>query len=294
MKVVLEGAGEIVTWNAPKSVGFTELKNAVTYGGLDEKIVRDMCPANAFRRSIHALEENRVIRKLSDSDDKLHFQFTEEYMSNDEFHYRKEADLILNKTTGIVHCSSYDLQKQAQDLIDSNIQTRTKSDVTRIVQKLFNDHGDLFPIREQGGAYFVPARHLGLCDKIEAMLMQIGGKLKRHELKESDTNKQNAVEMISDGIKDMITKYEKYMADMKSDDPKVLSKGMKRITEIRIKLNAYKDVLADYGDEISDTLKKITKGLIESASNGFGSGEADEDGVDINSELGELKELAHQ
>jgi hypothetical protein len=280
--IKLEGIGEIVSWTAPKVVSFMDLKNAVNGSGLDDKIVRDMCPANAFRRAIHHLEENRVIRKVLDADDKLHFQFTEEFLSGGEFHYRKECDLVLDKKSGVVFCTDSLLQAQAQGLVDIHIDTRTRSDVTRIVQKLFHDNGDLFPVRDAGGVYFVPERHAELSDRVEKMLMLIGGHFKRIDMANTERNEKNAAVMVRDSIHGMIADYRTYAEKLKSDDPKVMSKGMKRITEIRIKLDAYRDVLSGFDTSIESALAGITQDLVKMVTEGF------EGGLYVNAEGAEV------
>ena len=62
--------------------------------------------------------------------------------------------LILNKASGQVTCGLPGLAALAQAELDRCLEARTGADVTRVVQKLFERRADLFPIREQGGAYF--------------------------------------------------------------------------------------------------------------------------------------------
>ena len=74
--------------------------------------------------------------------------------------------LTLDKRTGRVTCDLPGLATLAQEHLDRAIEARTRSDVTRVIQKLFERHADLFAIRPQGGCYFVPARHGNFVDKV--------------------------------------------------------------------------------------------------------------------------------
>ena len=68
--------------------------------------------------------------------------------------------LALDKRTGAVTCDLPGLGTLAQEELDRATDARTGSDVTRVIQKLFDRHADLFPIRPQGGCYFGAIRSL--------------------------------------------------------------------------------------------------------------------------------------
>jgi hypothetical protein len=63
----------------------------------------------------------------------------------------------------------------AQEELDRCIAARTGSDITKVVQRLFERQADLFPIRPQGGCYFTPACHVAFIDKIQDLLNRVGG-----------------------------------------------------------------------------------------------------------------------
>ncbi|OWK40127.1 hypothetical protein FRUB_05046 [Fimbriiglobus ruber] len=48
-----------------------------------------------------------------------------------------------------------------------------------MIQKLFDRHADLFPVRPQGGCYFAPHRHAGFVDKVQVMLGRLNGQILR-------------------------------------------------------------------------------------------------------------------
>ncbi|HXD87325.1 MAG TPA: hypothetical protein VN641_12590, partial [Urbifossiella sp.] len=87
--------------------------------------------------------------------------------------------LTLDKRTGRVTCDLPGLATLAQEHLDRAIEARTGSDFTRVIQKLFERHADLFAIRPQGGCYFVPARHGNFVDKVQRFLGKINGQVLR-------------------------------------------------------------------------------------------------------------------
>lgn len=117
MTSALNGLGEIVSWTSPRSVTIDELRKAMVDANIDESLARDMRPSNAFRRAIKDMEEHRVIRQTLNDNEYLHFQFTSEYLRGGEFHYSKEAELMLHKSTGVVSCSNNELREMAQRMV---------------------------------------------------------------------------------------------------------------------------------------------------------------------------------
>lgn len=262
MNTELKGnLGEIVSWTSPRHVHINDLRSAMRLAGIDEEMAKDMAPSNAFRRAIHKLEENRVIRQTLNEKDSVYFQFTSEHLSNGEFHYAKECDVRLDKTNGVVHCTNSGLEYLAQQLVNEEINTRGAADITRIIQKLFNDCGDLFPLREAGGVYFVPENYKPLCESVEVMLNTIGGGMKRWEMGDSARNNENAAVAIKEAIEGMIKEYEGYAEDLDAEDSRKMAKAVGKINTIRMKLDAYRGILDAHSHDIDSAIEKVTTDL---------------------------------
>ncbi|MCP4507209.1 MAG: hypothetical protein GY826_12580 [Fuerstiella sp.] len=249
--------GEIVSWTSPKSVSIDDLRDAMIKAAIDTDMAKDMAPSNAFRRAIHKLEDNRVIRQTKNEKESVYFQFTAEHLSGGEFHYSKECEVRLDKKTGRVHCTDSTLRTLAQHHIDNEIKSRGAADVTRIVQKMFDDSGDLFPLRDAGGVYFVPEIHKSICESVEILLTEIGGSMKRWEMGASTRNTQNAAVAVRDTIMGMVVEYREHLKDLKSDDENKMAKAVQKINTIRFKLDAYGDVLDSYKDDVANAIKDV-------------------------------------
>lgn len=260
----LDELGEIVTWESPETVSFSAMKDAARDAGLDaDKFIREMLPRNAFKRACHQLDENRVIRVVTDVDDTMTFQFTKEYLSAGEFHYATEAFIELDKKTGNCTCTEIpSLGDEATRLVNEQMGKRSASDVTRLVQAIFRQNGDLIPIRRQGGAYFVPKRHETYADAVANFLSAIGGTMRRWEIMAGSKASESAAQSVRDEMERLCKDFRQTCEDItteSSDDVK--ERRYLRYRELSGKLDAYSDLLAGYAEECRSNLEDAKRDL---------------------------------
>ena len=82
---------------------------------------------------------------MGEDENTITFQFTQESRKGDHFEYALETMLSLEKATGKVSCPLPGLATLAQEELDRCIQARTGSDVTKIIQKLFEHRPTSLP-----------------------------------------------------------------------------------------------------------------------------------------------------
>ena len=240
--------GEILSWNCPRlSVRHLELIDALRAAGLDESVARELAPRHAFSRACKKLSDARIIRQVSEDASTITFQFTSEHKDGDRFEYDFETLLTLEKATGKVTCPLPGLATLAQEELDRCIAVRTGSDVTRIVQRLFERQADLFPIREKGGAYFCPQRHVAFVDQIQQFLGGINGRLARFPVPAGTPEGDRSVkEAVADGLAALIQDHEQAIAGFGEDTrPDTLERAAERIKTTRFKVEAYAEYLAE-------------------------------------------------
>lgn len=265
--------GEIVTWESPPNVTFQGLRDAMYKAGIEPDMARELLPRYAFSRAAKQLDDERVIKKAREDKDHIYFQFTREYFDKQAqtYEYSFEAMLRLNKTTGSVHCQDSNLAAMAHSLILQQMAQRTSSDVTRIVQKLFQNetkYGDLFPIRKQGGAYFVPAHYSHLSDRVESMMRSIGGTLTRWQITPSDANKKSVGETIRDAVQGVIEDYNKAIDDF---DPHSSTAHVKqglcdRVKQVQGMVVAYQNALEGHVNDLGVALAEAAQKLADKLS----------------------------
>lgn len=240
--------GEIITWTCTGvSIRHIDLIDALRDSGLDEGVARELAPRHAFTRACKKLSEQRIIRQVAEDAIHLTFQFTQESRRGDHFEYALETMLLLEKATGRVTCSLPGLASLAQEELDRCLANRTSSDVTRIVQKLFERQADLFPIREQGGAYFVPHEHASFVDRVQVFLDRLSGKLSRYPIPAGTPHGDKSVkEAVADGLAALIADHTQAIARFDEDTrPSTLERAAERIKQTRFKIESYACYLAE-------------------------------------------------
>jgi hypothetical protein len=240
--------GEIITWTCSGiTVNHLDLIQALRDAGLDEGVARELAPRHAFTRACKKLSDQRIIRSVTEDESSITFQFTQESRHGDRFEYELETMLTLDKKTGTVSCDLTGLATAAQEELDRCIAVRTGGDITRVVQKLFERHADLFPIRPQGGAYFCPAEHASFVDRVQGMLGRINGQMLRFPVPMgTEEGDRSVAEAVASGLATLIAEHqaavESFGADTRQD---TIERAADRIKTTRFKVEAYAALLAE-------------------------------------------------
>lgn len=247
--------GTIVSFNSPKQVSYEALKNGLTSAGLNEDLAKEILPHNAFRRACRSLTKNRVIDVVKDEPDEMTFQFTKKEYKHDHVDFDHERDVVVNKKTGVVSTSNYEFERQAQDLLNKELRTRHGSDITRLVHKIFDNHGgDLIKIRPQGGAYFVPQSHAYLVDQIRRFMEYIGGVLVNYEIGgASETTRESVAQNMYDHFQSLLKEFHDSCEDLTEDaSDAVKTRRQQTVEALKTKLQAYRDLMGDFANEIKE------------------------------------------
>lgn len=259
--------GEIVAWKAAGPHKFKHVVKSLEDAGLDPKVVRERLPRNAFARSLKELGKNKVVDVLSDDKDTMTFQFSGKQLDTEgkEILYSAEDFLTLTKDTGIVASKNQDLAKKAQDLVNENLVKWTTGDITSVIQRLFDQHADLIPVREQGGAYFVFASQLPFVDKIEGFLLKLGGKMKRFPVPEGSKAGDAAVQdSLTDYLAKLVADHEAAIENFDASTREgTFTEAAERINLTRTKIQAYAQLLTDQGKELLEGVDSANVRLAE-------------------------------
>lgn len=263
--------GTIVSWRVPKEVPIQALRDSLRSAGLDEALAGDMEPRNALRRALRDMKEGRVIRKLRQDGDCLYFQFTREFLDEREITYVKETELCLDEPTGAVSCEVAEIEQTASKLLAEHIAKRLTSDLTRLIQKLYEARGaDLIPIRPQGGAYFVPEVHVDLVKSTKMLLDAIGGKLHPWAVRLGcgDT-KESVADVMAEYLTELITEFRASCEDVNGGSRKdVQLRRQERVSELRQKLEMYRGLLGAFAEKIGGVINKAEEDLLKKLATG--------------------------
>ena len=238
--------GEVISWTCSGvTVNHAALMTALKEADLDANVARELAPRHAFTRACKKLSDQRIIRQVGEDESTVRFQFTAEHREGDKFEYQLETMLALDKRTGTVACDLPGLATLAQEQLDRAIDARTGSDVTRVIQKLFERHADLFPIRPQGGCYYVPQRHAAFVDKVQHFLGRINGQLLRFPIQAGTSEGDRSVkEAVAAGLAALIAEHrqaiETFGEDTRDD---TLTRAAEKIRKTQFKIQAYAEYL---------------------------------------------------
>ena len=258
--------GEVIAWACPGvSVTHSDLVAALDAAGLDPGVARELAPRHAFSRACKRLSDQRIIRPVAEDAASIKFQFTAESREGDRYEYRLETTLTLDKQTGAVSCELPGLATLAQEELDRCIAARTGSDITRVVQKLFERNADLFAVRPGGGCYFVPQRHAAFVEQIQDLLNRVGGRLLRFPvpagLPEGD---RSVTQAVADGLAAVVAEHRAAVAQFGTDTRgDTLERAAEKIRSTKFKLSAYAEYLAGERERLERAVAEAERELRE-------------------------------
>jgi hypothetical protein len=269
MSNALTELGVIVSWIPPKQdTTLAALWAAMRVANLDPALVKEMSPSVAFNRAIKEMDDKRIIRRVEVDGDNVRFQFTKEHLAGGELQYTKECDVNLDTTTGNVTCDDWRIQDAAQKLVDNHRAVRDPADITRLIQKIFDkDGGDLIPVRQQGGCYFVPASNTHLLGGIRVLLTEIHGVLNEWEVSgKSEATRTTVAANISDYMFELIDEFKaKCESVNEKTKESVLERRYQEIAVLSAKLEANQALMTDFAAIIRHELTEAQESFERAA-----------------------------
>jgi hypothetical protein len=256
--------GEIITWSCSGvSIRHIDLIEALRASGLEEGVARELAPRHAFARACKKLAQQRIVRQVAEDETAITFQFTQESRKGDHFEYALETMLFLDKATGRVTCALPGLATIAQEELDRCLEARTGSDVTKIIQKLFERRADLFPIREQGGAFFCPQEHVAFVDQVQGFLGRLNGRMNRFPVPAGTSEGDRSVKAsVAAGLGALIAEHRSAIEAFGEDTRhSTLERAAERIRQTRFKISAYADYLAEEKARLEEQLAEAARTL---------------------------------
>jgi hypothetical protein len=239
--------GEVISWNCNNAcVSHADLVKAMESLKLPTFLLPELPVQSAFRRASKALGQKRLVRALEEDSEAITFQFTLEKRDGEFFTYQTETKLTVEKATGKVSCELQDLREAVQRELDAELKRRRGSDIGKVLIRLIEQNGGLFPIRPQGGCYFVAQRHQDFVNKLESLVLRLGCMILRFPVpsgtREGDRSVKDA---IANGLSNLVNEYlsmiEAFGADTRESS---FEKAASQIQQEKFKVEAYAGYLA--------------------------------------------------
>ena len=254
--------GEIITWKIQGvAISHADLLSGLMASDLDCDVAKELAPRNAFARACSKLDSERIIRKIAEDHATITFQFTREANEGGKFHYYFESLLFLNKYSGGITSENLELEQLAKEEFGRCMEARTANDVTRLVQRLFERHADLFSIRDQGGVYFVPEEHHDFIAKVERFVRNIGGSLQRFPIPAGSPQGDRAVqEAVAHGLQTIIDEHLQAVQKFGEDTrPDTLRRAEEKVRATKLKIEGYSFYLDKKREDLEASLQQASE-----------------------------------
>lgn len=263
-------AGHVVLWQFPSNeISYSEVREALIFADLDPDLAKELRPAAAFSRAAKGLKEERRIDKVRQVKGVIKFQLTG-VVKGEHIDFHRQTDIELDSETGVIHCPDDEIQQKARDLFKAAIVTRTSNDCTKMVQLLFRDNADLFPvIPEKGVAYFVPIEHAKFLEKVQQFATACGGSLYPFPVpKGTAVGDRSVKQTIASGLQAMVDELNQTVSDWDhTTRSSTESKAVKRWEAITYRTEAYAAYLESEKENLDKALveakSKLTAKILE-------------------------------
>ena len=258
--------GEVVAWDVSlkgSEIPLAQVREALDKAGLDQSLVREIPVSDAMRRAVRAVAGDRVVSLVEDTPVSLVYQFTVEVKDAQHqelwatkpgavLKYQGLGRVSLDKKTGDLDGDDAGLVKQVADGIDFCLNHRSTSDITGLAHRLFKANADVFPLRRQGGCYFVPVIHVGVIDAVQKFLEGCGCTLPRYPVAAGKLTGDSSVrDAIKDGLLAMVESHKQQIASFNgSTRDKTMKAQLDEIKLTQFKIEAYSEYLAQHADQL--------------------------------------------
>ncbi|MGH3428509.1 MAG: hypothetical protein ACRDQZ_13235 [Mycobacteriales bacterium] len=253
--------GFIVSWKVPATVLLADLRSGIRAAGLDAvELAPDLQPRSLVSRSaafiakgLSTKDERRLSRPVAP---KVRQITHEQLGSFGGLAYSREAGIEYNDVTQRLKCDEPSIARTLDDTAKTIDETRTASDVTRVMQRIVELAGaDLIPVREQGGAYFIPTGS-NVITQMDMVLSAIGGTLSRFACTIGHGSDESVATVITDYMLKQIGELKVAVEELNEAGIRadVKSRRLTRVAELRERIYAYTTLVGTQASTLTQAL----------------------------------------
>jgi hypothetical protein len=259
--------GFIISWRLPAIIALADLRAGITKAGLDPlDLAPDLQPRSLVSRSagfIAKTASTKDKKRLARPTGTKARQITLEEAIGSTLSYVREAGIEYDDATGKLAGDGVG-QAVLDDAAKEVTGTRTASDVTRVVQHIVESAGvDLIPVREQGGAYFVP-QGAGVIGRVATVLEAIGGSLSRFACTIGHGSDESVANTITDYMLKQISELQESVDELNETGIRsdVKSRRLTRVAELKDRIGAYATLVNTQGSKLTEALDRAEASLL--------------------------------
>jgi hypothetical protein len=284
--------GFVAWWNV-HNVEVTQpwFRDKLKEAGLDgDKYSREHNYRSTVIRCLRSLEENRIIRKVTEDDSRLVYQFTAEQLidsdpDNLRLEYKLETTVEIDKdiflddmdfNAALTKCDPK-VREILVPLFAKEKITFRSSDITRYIQKIFNSQADLIALRPQGAVYFIPSTYKSLIEQVAKVmdLIHAGGtdsagnhcggtaRLERFPVPDVSSARQMVGDAAESELLEVFTKMESEIKALDSGKQELTDKWIEHreniLSRMKTRIDRYAEVLGDKTKELHGQVSALSK-----------------------------------
>lgn len=260
--------GFIVSWHVPAIVNLTDLRRGLLFATLDpQELAPDLQPRSLVSRSAAMIAKSastKDIKRLARPTAPKARQITAEEVNGTTLTYTREAGIQYDDATGKLTSDYAPIAAGLDDVAREIDGTRTASDVTRVMQRVVDLAGsDLIPVREQGGAYFLPAGSR-VIEQMDRILHEIGGTLSRFACTIGHGTEGSVASVITDYMLKQIAELKQAVDELNEAGIRadVKSRRLTRVAELRERIHAYTSLVGAQAETLTQALDVAETALL--------------------------------
>lgn len=276
----IEVLGYLIWWSIRKIVVTREdFISSLEQNNLDTKFAQEHNYMSAFLRALKNMQEARIIKVLKNESTQVLCQFTAEQMADDEqsVEYEKEAIIRIDKTSYrkdrdfrlALSGGTSEIVDQLVDHFAREKVSYNSSDISRYIQAIFRDSGDILSMRDQGNIYFVPYKFEDLLKRVQMMVFRLS--VANTFITIPMPNVKNSRKLVSESI---INESNKNYAEL-LNDVEQLTAGQLNVTEgwkrtrlqrlqnLRSRLDIYEEVLGEDAKKIVEEAQSLEQQIMK-------------------------------
>jgi hypothetical protein len=271
--------GEIITPEFPggAQVLYADVRNALVQAGLDESVAKEIVPRGGFARAIRAMAQKKLAEHVETTNGTIYFQISKRVHLPRQLDYVCEHVVSLDVNSGQVLCMDKDVQRAAQESLDTFIKTRRRGELNAIVEKLMTVNADMFPLKTRSGVWFVPSVHAPYLEKVHQMVVTLGGTLGRFQVPAGAATTVVSVKtVVQRGLREVLESHQQKIA--KFTEETRVSTWAKHLAEIKatqLKVEGYAMFLDDQKAALATSLAEM-RAVVQSKLASMAEPESDE------------------
>lgn len=259
--------GFIVSWHVPATIQLADLRTGLVRAGLAaDALAPDLQPRSLVSRAAGMIAKagsSKDVKHLARPVASMKRQITREHATDDSLDYTKEASIEYDDS--LRRLTSREISNSTLDDAAKTVdQTRTASDVTRVLQRIVENAGaDLIPVREQGGAYFLPAGS-GVIAQMATVLDAIGGTLAQFACTIGHGSDSSVANVITDYMLKQIGELKAAVDELNEAGIRadVKARRLERVAELRERIRAYTTLIGVQEATLTNALNVAETALL--------------------------------